>query len=211
MALVRGDDGTIIEANDALCEMTGYQAGRLSGRRLETLYHAEERQGLRRAPGVAAQRRARRTSTRRPATSTARATSCTRRSAARWSAPAMTAYLVLQVVDVSDRKRFEGQLRRLADHDALTGLYNRRRFGEELEWIVGYAQRYGHPAALLALDVDHFSYINDSYGHATGDELLGTRRGAAALAPARHRHRRPARRRRVRRDPARRPRSRTPR
>ena len=85
-----------------------------------------------------------------------------------------TSYLVLQVVDVSDRKRFEGQLRRLADHDALTGLYNRRRFSEELEWIVGYAQRYGHPAALLALDVDHFSYINDSYGHATGDELLGT-------------------------------------
>ena len=47
MALVRGDDGTIIEANDALGEMTGHQAGRLSGRRLETLYHAEERQGLR--------------------------------------------------------------------------------------------------------------------------------------------------------------------
>ena len=54
-------------------------------------------------------------------------------------------YLIAQFVDVSDRKRFEGQLRRLADTDALTGLYNRRRFGEELEWIVGYAQRYGHP------------------------------------------------------------------
>jgi diguanylate cyclase (GGDEF)-like protein/PAS domain S-box-containing protein len=83
-------------------------------------------------------------------------------------------YLIVQFVDVSDRRRFEGQLRRLADTDALTGLYNRRRFGEELEWVVSYAQRYGHPAALLALDVDHFQYINDSYGHATGDELLGT-------------------------------------
>ena len=80
----------------------------------------------------------------------------------------------MQYVDISDRKRFEGQLRRLADTDALTGLYNRRRFGDELEWIVGYAHRYGHPAALLAIDVDHFQYINDSYGHATGDELLGT-------------------------------------
>ncbi|HEY6890340.1 MAG TPA: PAS domain S-box protein [Solirubrobacter sp.] len=83
-------------------------------------------------------------------------------------------YLIVQFVDVSDRRRFEGQLRRLADTDALTGLYNRRRFGEELEWVVSYAQRYGHPAALLAIDVDHFQYINDSYGHATGDELLGT-------------------------------------
>jgi diguanylate cyclase (GGDEF)-like protein/PAS domain S-box-containing protein len=83
-------------------------------------------------------------------------------------------YLIVQYVDISDRKRFESQLRRLADTDALTGLHNRRRFGEELEWIIGYAQRYGHPAALMAIDVDHFQYVNDSYGHATGDELLGT-------------------------------------
>ena len=111
-------------------------------------------------------------------------------------------YLIAQYVDVSDRKRFESQLRRLADHDALTGLFNRRRFGEELEWLVGYAQRYGQAAAVLAIDVDHFHYINDNYGHATGDELLGAVASAAAVAPARDRRDRPARRRRVRRDPA---------
>ena len=111
-------------------------------------------------------------------------------------------YLIAQYVDISDRKRFEGQLRRLADTDALTGLYNRRRFGEELEWIVGYAQRYGDPAALLTVDVDHFQYINDSYGHATGDELLGTVTALLRSRAARHRHRRAPRRRRVRHDPA---------
>jgi diguanylate cyclase (GGDEF)-like protein/PAS domain S-box-containing protein len=170
MALVRGDDGTIIEANDALCEMTGL---RLSGRRLETLYHPDEREGVRqdlqrlRSGALSHLDTEARYRHREGHVVHAQVRGA-------MVGQGEDRYLVLQALDISDRKRFEGQLRRLADHDALTGLYNRRRFSEELEWIVGYAQRYGHPAALLALDVDHFSYINDSYGHATGDELLGT-------------------------------------
>src|SRR5689334_14941993 len=81
-------------------------------------------------------------------------------------------HLLLHARDITDRRRYEGQIQQLADHDALTGLYNRRRFQEELEWLVAYAARSGDAASLLVLDVDHFQYVNDRYGHPAGDALL---------------------------------------
>jgi diguanylate cyclase (GGDEF)-like protein/PAS domain S-box-containing protein len=80
--------------------------------------------------------------------------------------------LVVQVQDISERKRHEGELRYLADHDPLTGLVNRRRFVEELGRMAANAYRHGVATAVLVLDVDHFKYVNDTYGHATGDDVL---------------------------------------
>ena len=82
-------------------------------------------------------------------------------------------YAVAQVQDVSERKRFEGQLQYLADHDPLTGLYNRRRFEQELARQVSYNARYGSTGAVIVVDLDHFKYVNDTLGHAVGDELIG--------------------------------------
>ena len=79
--------------------------------------------------------------------------------------------VVLTFNDTTERKRFESQLKYLADHDVLTGLFNRRRFEEELARQVAYTQRYGGGAALL-LDLDNFKYINDALGHQGGDELI---------------------------------------
>src|SRR5207244_762303 len=71
-----------------------------------------------------------------------------------------------------ERKRADTELRRLADHDALTGLFNRRRFGEELERELDPSRRHGAASALLMLDLDHFKSVNDTLGHKAGDDLL---------------------------------------
>lgn len=81
-------------------------------------------------------------------------------------------FLIVQVQDVTERRRFEDRLRHMADHDPLTGLPNRRAFEAALEAQVEHVQRYGPSGALLVLDLDGFKYVNDTLGHSAGDELL---------------------------------------
>jgi diguanylate cyclase (GGDEF)-like protein/PAS domain S-box-containing protein len=82
------------------------------------------------------------------------------------------AYLLWQVADVTERRLMEQRLRHLADHDALTGLFNRRRFEEELERHVSHAQRYRMEGCVLLIDVDDLKAINDNGGHRAGDAVL---------------------------------------
>ena len=64
------------------------------------------------------------------------------------------------------------ELEYYAMHDPLTGLYNRRQFNNILEYEIGRSERHHHEFALLMLDLDDFKDINDSYGHASGDDAL---------------------------------------
>jgi diguanylate cyclase (GGDEF)-like protein/PAS domain S-box-containing protein len=74
--------------------------------------------------------------------------------------------------DVTDRRTLEQELERLSHHDPLTGLFNRRRFEEELRRQLAYTRRYGRGGALLMIDLDRFKQINDELGHAAGDRAL---------------------------------------
>jgi diguanylate cyclase (GGDEF)-like protein/PAS domain S-box-containing protein len=74
--------------------------------------------------------------------------------------------------DISGRLSYEERLWHLANRDPLTGLFNRRRFREELARETAAARRRGERGALLIFDIDSFKDINDSLGHPAGDSLL---------------------------------------
>jgi diguanylate cyclase (GGDEF)-like protein/PAS domain S-box-containing protein len=74
--------------------------------------------------------------------------------------------------DISDHKRFEEQLLHQSLHDALTGLPNRALFSDRLSQAISRTARHNSFFALLYLDVDRFKVINDSLGHAAGDQFL---------------------------------------
>lgn len=74
--------------------------------------------------------------------------------------------------DVTHEREVAAQLVRLAEHDALTDLYNRRRFEDELANFFHDAERTPSQAALLFFDLDEFKYINDTFGHRAGDTVL---------------------------------------
>nr|WP_246429836.1 GGDEF domain-containing protein [Prosthecomicrobium pneumaticum] len=70
------------------------------------------------------------------------------------------------------RERDAAELRREAQRDPLTGLYNRRGFSDEAQAAAARAAREGVSVAMLAFDLDRFKQINDSFGHAAGDAVL---------------------------------------
>ncbi len=74
--------------------------------------------------------------------------------------------------DITERTLRERELHRLATTDLLTGLPNRRHFLERLDQELARLRRFGTPAALLMLDIDHFKQVNDRHGHAMGDQAL---------------------------------------
>jgi diguanylate cyclase (GGDEF)-like protein len=72
----------------------------------------------------------------------------------------------------ADLMQANAELLSLATHDALTGVYNRRRFDEKITEYSLLSRRTGRPFALLLIDADYFKRINDTHGHAVGDEVL---------------------------------------
>ncbi len=76
------------------------------------------------------------------------------------------------VFDLSERKKLEARLAQQALTDPLTGLGNRRYLEQQAAMEIARAQRSGEPLSLIAVDLDHFKRINDTYGHDAGDLVL---------------------------------------
>jgi diguanylate cyclase (GGDEF)-like protein/PAS domain S-box-containing protein len=74
--------------------------------------------------------------------------------------------------DVTERRAAQEHVRHMAYHDGLTGLANRAKLEEHVTLALARAVRHDHAAAVLYIDLDHFKTVNDTLGHAAGDELL---------------------------------------
>ncbi|MFN0277351.1 MAG: putative bifunctional diguanylate cyclase/phosphodiesterase [Pyrinomonadaceae bacterium] len=172
--LTQVDNNEIIEfVNDRLCEITGYDRDELLGKStFDVLFDAEGRRTItreneQRKQGVSGQYEAR----------------IKKKSGEMiWvlisGAPVMNNEGVVtgtlgMFMDISERKRAEEQLLHDAFHDGLTGLANRALFMDHLRLTIERCKsRHSNQYAVLFLDYDRFKVVNDSLGHAEGDELL---------------------------------------
>ncbi|WP_422486824.1 bifunctional diguanylate cyclase/phosphodiesterase [Gudongella sp. DL1XJH-153] len=80
--------------------------------------------------------------------------------------------LVFVGVDISDRKELEEKLERLAYFDPLTEMSNKEKFREDTIDLISNNQKIENPFAMVYLDIDNFKLVNDTMGHAAGDELI---------------------------------------
>ena len=168
-----GESNRIEDVNPALCKLTGFGLDELQGSDLiETLVHPSERDPARRDVQWLLDGDLSAAIAERHYIHSDGGDIWVQTSVARLSDASDDNQVVLQVQDITERKRYEEQLRHLADHDPLTGLFNRRRFADELDREAANGRRHGVATAVLVVDVDHLKDVNDTYGHAAGDEVL---------------------------------------
>ncbi|MES9915226.1 MAG: sensor domain-containing diguanylate cyclase, partial [Candidatus Thiodiazotropha sp. 4PDIV1] len=82
--------------------------------------------------------------------------------------------VIVTFEDITERKRLRDDLKRMASHDPLTGLCNRRETERSLEQIMNHSKRYKRAVAICMIDIDRFKLVNDTHGHQTGDLVLKT-------------------------------------
>ncbi len=169
--------GRILCVNSRTEHLFGYSRGELTGRPIEILvperdrrHHAELRHGVKltEAYRPMGQSSAWFTARRKDGTEfPADISLC--------SVATTTGTTVIAVVmNATARKNFEVELRRSANTDSLTGVLNSGAFEDYLTQALARHHRYGNVGAVLMADIDGFKKINDTHGHAVGDEVLKT-------------------------------------
>ena len=99
--------------------------------------------------------------------------------------PGRPAHVIMHIQDIGERKALEAEIVHRSLHDPLTGLANRVLLFDRIGHALARADRTASPTCLFLLDLDGFKDVNDTHGHATGDELLQhfASRLSAALRP----------------------------
>jgi diguanylate cyclase (GGDEF)-like protein/PAS domain S-box-containing protein len=166
-------EGRWLLANRRLCDITGYTAEELVGTRFEGIVHPsdvnndlDKRARLQAGEITAYQTEKRYFDAAGETVSAIISMSLVR------DRDGTPLHYVAQVQDISERRRLEDDMRRLADHDELTGLRNRRLFEHDLALQFARTHRYGEEAGLMLIDVDAFTHLNARHGPEVGDETL---------------------------------------
>jgi len=165
--------GHCVLVNRALCDITGYTADELLGRRFDGIMHpddlhndSEQRRRL-----LAGEIPAFRVEKRCLDAAGETVSAILSMSLVR-DRDGTPVHHIAQLQDVSDRRRLEENMRGLSDHDPITGLRNRRLFGHDLKLQVARCRRYGEVAGLMLIDLDAFGAVNERHGEQAGDEAL---------------------------------------
>lgn len=174
-------EGRILQVNDAFCTLTGYAREDLVGAKVPYPFWPPEaradieqvREQINRGELRGFETTyMRRDGARLPVSVT---------SVVAWGPDGELIGYVSTVRDITEQKRYQSELERLAIQDHLTGLLNHRAFHERLRDEVSRALRHGRPLSVALLDVDCFKQVNDQHGHLAGDRVL--RETAMRLTP----------------------------
>ena len=197
-------DCRFLRVNRALCQITGYTAQQLEGLPVASITHPDDLKADWEARGAMLEGElSSHRAERRYLHASGSAVWVAVNSTLVRDADGKPLHFLSQMQDVTERRRYEAELRHLADHDPLTGLLNRRSFERELERHVAYVARYGADGRARRARPRPLQDVNDTLGHSRRRRADRARRPRAAQPPARVRRARPPRRRRVRRPAAR--------
>jgi diguanylate cyclase (GGDEF)-like protein/PAS domain S-box-containing protein len=166
-------DGVFLRVNAKLCDMLGYAPSELLGRRFKEITHRDDLERnldllAKLATGEIGEYTYEKRYLRKDGSPLWVSVTMSRTRVSAIESP----FALAVIEDISERRRAEERLTYLAQYDSLTGLPNRSLVRDRLSLAIARAERNAQPLAVLFVDLDDFSDINDSLGHACGDEVL---------------------------------------